>query len=409
MSSPAPENVVIVGAGIIGVSTAYYLSLLSPSTKIYIVEASPVLFSSASGKAAGFLARDWFSKASASLGELSFDLHRKLAEDHNGGREWGYSSSTAYSISDSQSTSAGKGEDWLFSGTSRALMASGLAQKEGGAPDWLAVGREKGSAIVDMISDASSTAQVDPLLLSQFLLRQCQARNAKLYHPATPTGVVVSSSNVLTGLTIRTADGTKTTLPCDSLILTAGVWTPRVFSTLFPTATAELSISQLSGYSLVLRSPRWSEDPYAGDKSLGSHAAFTTDTEAGFSPEIFSRAGGDIYLAGLNTTAVPVADVTASVLPDPAEIDRLKKVARKMLGDDELEILKEGFCHRPVTNSGTPLLTSLGEDATGVSGKVWVAGGHGPWGISMSLGTGLVLSEMMLERTPSADVSSLGL
>ena len=249
----------------------------------------------------------------------------------------------------------------------------------------------------------------DPLLLSQFLLDQARSRGVQLHHPATPTGVVTSPSNTLTGLTIRTADGAEQTLPCDSLILTAGVWTPRVFSTLFPSSPTRLPITQLSGYSLVLRSPRWEEDPYTDNSPRTSHAAFMTDPAAGFSPEIFSRASGDIYLAGLNTTDVPVADVGAHVVPEPREIARLKDVAKKMLGTEQLDVLSEGLCHRPVMPTGMPLLTALSEHQTGVVGKVWVSGGHGPWGISMSLGTGLVLAEMALGKAPSADVSQLRL
>ena len=249
----------------------------------------------------------------------------------------------------------------------------------------------------------------DPLLLSQFLLDQARSRGVQLHHPATPTGVVTSPSNALTGLTIRTADGAENTLPCDSLILTAGVWTPRVFSALFPSSSTRLPITQLSGYSLVLRSPLWAEDPYTDNSPRTSHAAFTTDPAAGFSPEIFSRASGDIYLAGLNTTDVPVADVDAHVVPEPREIARLKDVAKKMLGTEQLDILSEGLCHRPVMPHGMPLLTALGEHQTGVVGKVWVSSGHGPWGISMSLGTGLVLAEMALGKAPSADVSQLRL
>lgn len=47
----------VIGAGIIGVATAYYLSQ-SSKDEIHLVEASPQLFASASGNAAGFLARD---------------------------------------------------------------------------------------------------------------------------------------------------------------------------------------------------------------------------------------------------------------------------------------------------------------------------------------------------------------
>ena len=54
------KSTVIIGAGIIGCATAYYLSR-SGNTKpdtIHLIEASPELFASASGKAAGFLASD---------------------------------------------------------------------------------------------------------------------------------------------------------------------------------------------------------------------------------------------------------------------------------------------------------------------------------------------------------------
>ena len=54
------QSTVIIGAGIMGCATAYYLSH-SGNTKpdtIHLVEASPELFASASGKAAGFCASD---------------------------------------------------------------------------------------------------------------------------------------------------------------------------------------------------------------------------------------------------------------------------------------------------------------------------------------------------------------
>ncbi|KAI0067796.1 FAD dependent oxidoreductase [Artomyces pyxidatus] len=251
----------------------------------------------------------------------------------------------------------------------------------------------------------------DPLLLSQFLLGECEARNVHVHHPVTATKVVADAgTNTLTGLTVRAADGTESTLPCDALLLTAGVWTPRVFSALFPRSRRALPITQLSGYSLVLRSPRWIKDSHMLPSPTGCHAAFTTDAAAGFAPEIFSRAGGDIYLAGLNTTAVPVPELATDVHPDDEAIAALAEVAKKLLGDDELDVVKTGLCHRPVTRSGAPLLARLASDDTGLDGEgVWVCAGHGPWGISMSLGTGLVLAELALGREPSADVSRLGL
>lgn len=54
------QSTVIVGAGIIGLSTAYYLSLTLDvdNHAIHVVENSDEFFASASGKAGGFLAED---------------------------------------------------------------------------------------------------------------------------------------------------------------------------------------------------------------------------------------------------------------------------------------------------------------------------------------------------------------
>jgi glycine/D-amino acid oxidase-like deaminating enzyme len=246
--------------------------------------------------------------------------------------------------------------------------------------------------------------------LCQFLLDQCQSRNVNVHHPVVVTRVVTPSDDdtTVTGLNIRSPDGSERVLPCDALLLTAGVWTPRVFKTLFPNATISLPIKHLSGHSVVLRSPHWMA---AAPPMSGCHAIFTTDAEADFSPEIFSRAGGDIYLAGLNTTAVPIPELASEVRPEPASIEVLIRVAQKLLGDGQVDVVQTGLCHRPVSSSRVPLLTRLTQEQTGAifNGGVWVSTGHGPWGISLSLGTGLVLAELVLSKSPSADVSQLGL
>lgn len=95
-------DTVVLGAGIIGLSTAYYLAKLSKESAeehtIHLVEPCPQLFSSASGKAGGFLAKDWFNPTMAPLGELSFRLHQDLADQNNGRAKWGYSPSISYSL-----------------------------------------------------------------------------------------------------------------------------------------------------------------------------------------------------------------------------------------------------------------------------------------------------------------------
>jgi glycine/D-amino acid oxidase-like deaminating enzyme len=161
---------VILGTGIIGVSTAYYLSqMVSPST-IHLVEASPTLFASASGYAGGFLAKDWFSQPVTDLGALSFQEHKKLAEAYDGGEKWGYSRSqgASYTTAEGSSTTGReRGDEWLRQGGSRAnAAAEGMSvfiddedNEEGieGELAWLR--RIKGSR-VEIISEEGSLAQV---------------------------------------------------------------------------------------------------------------------------------------------------------------------------------------------------------------------------------------------------------
>ena len=154
---------VIVGAGIIGSATAFYLTQ-PPSTttasSIHLVESSPELFASASGYAAGFLARDWFSPSLASLGALSFDLHKELAEQNNGAEKWGYCRSTGTSLAEVKGK---RGDEWLRDGTSRAEAAATHNFMEGSGPAWLTQSR---NGKIEVISEDDSTAQVfvmDPL------------------------------------------------------------------------------------------------------------------------------------------------------------------------------------------------------------------------------------------------------
>ncbi|KAH9064111.1 hypothetical protein EDB87DRAFT_1575012 [Lactarius vividus] len=148
---------------------------------------------------------------------------------------------------------------------------------------------------------AKTGFRMESAVLCQFLLGQCLSRNVHVSRPVFATDVITSS---ITGLSVRSSAGPMTVLPCDALILTAG-------------------IAPEPGVSVT----------------TGCHPIFTTDDDARFSPEIFSRAGGDIYLAGLNTTAVPVPDLASEVQLDPASIEVLMRTARKLLGDNEVDVL----------------------------------------------------------------------
>ena len=129
---------------------------------------------------------------------------------------------------------------------------------------------------------------------------------------------------------------------------------------------------------------------------------------------------GTIYLAGLNSSILPLpAAGKGKAQPYAESIDQLKATAEYLCGlsfaSNEIEVVREALCFRPVTPKGVPIIARvpdarLGERARSASvGGVFVVAGHGPWGISLSLGTGKVLSEMVEGRKVSADVRELGL
>src|SRR6202000_3041932 len=82
--------IVVVGGGIIGCTTAYFLTRhpkYNPNLhKIHLLEATGIA-SGASGKAGGLLALWAYPKA---IVPLSFKLHAELAKEHGGEARWGY-------------------------------------------------------------------------------------------------------------------------------------------------------------------------------------------------------------------------------------------------------------------------------------------------------------------------------
>jgi len=210
---------------------------------------------------------------------------------------------------------------------------------------------------------------------------------------------------------LNTKTHAETDIPCTRILIAAGAWSPHVFSTLFPGAKRKLPISSLAGHSLVVRSPRWTKEL----EKKGSHAIFTTDE--GYSPEIFSRSGEEIYIAGLNDPSLPLPSLATESKADETTVKTLQKTAKRLLWAheevDDLEIVRIGLCFRPVTKRGAPILARIPDkDLGGIGtrvgeGGIWLAAGHGPWGITNSLGTGKVMAEMIQGKPTSADLSGL--
>ncbi|KAH6605316.1 fad dependent oxidoreductase superfamily [Trichoderma cornu-damae] len=405
------HETVILGSGVIGLSTAYYLLQHQPAESIHLVDPARELFASASGYAGGFLAKDWFRPELATLAELSFEEHRKLAEEENGRERWGYAKSVTLSYEPDGPLPGGKekrGEDWLLEGSSRAgLVDARRGHEEGEVPTWL---RRADGDSVRVIDDGSGTAIVDPLRFCRFLLEKVRAAGVHIHNPASAVRVETDRDGMLSGVVVSSSETSEeAVISATRVLLSAGCWTPHVFYELFKNRYyIDIPIQSLGGHSLVVKAPC---------EVTTCHSVYATMD--GLSPEAYSRPDGVIYLAGVNHASIPLPKPTVKAVTFDESIQKLKDVARRLVAvpdGEDLEILRQGLCFRPVTQRGTPYVArltdeKLGEDikmTEGATAGVFVAAGHGPWGISLSLGTGKVVAELMSGKPPSADISSLG-
>jgi len=161
--------------------------------------------------------------------------------------------------------------------------------------------------------------------------------------------------------------------------------------------------------------PSW-KAPSAGQDC---HAVFTTDP-TGYFPEMFSRVDGTVWLGGLNSATLPLPPArNGKAVPILEDKEKLRVTAQALYGfqpdSQDVEVLREALCFRPVTPRAVPMIGKVPDQLlgdglkTGRGGGVFVVSGHGPWGITLCLGTGLVASELIEGKKTSANIARLGL
>src|SRR5215211_4930412 len=298
-------HVVICGGGVIGASTAYFLS--RRGIAVTVVERSGVACA-ASGKSGGFLARDWCD--GTPLEELvhrSFDLHAELAEGLDD--DWGYRRLTTY-------------------GGFAPLRHRGAY-----ALDWLsqrvAVGRRLGSP--------ETTAQVHPAAFTRAMMRVAETQGAAV-RLGRVTGVATSGGTV-TGVAV---DGEP--IAADAVVVAMGPWS------ILASAWLKLpAVFGLKGHSIV----------FATGALVPAEAAFVEYREgagAVLEPELFPRPDGTTYVCAISSES-PLPFDPADVQPDPGAIERLHAMCRDLSPVlAEAEIVAQQACFRPIASDGLPLI-----------------------------------------------------
>ncbi|KAI1964686.1 hypothetical protein LOZ58_001373 [Ophidiomyces ophidiicola] len=386
------------GGGIIGCSTAYYLTRhpsYDPALhKIVVFEATGIA-GGASGKAGGFLAI-WAHPDN--IAPLSYSLHKELAQEHNGVERWGYrrikcgqllAHVTPRDASSSNTETLGSGKNHDKQATSREKRAGSIPADL----DWF-----DPSMCLEFedMGNMGATAQVHPYLFTTSMMKLAEEKGAK-FILGSVTEIELSEDRVR-GLKYNDKEtGESKSMPVTDAIVAAGPWARTVFS--------RAPILAERAHSVVIRPTR----------PVAAYAVFTSITrqrsnrlpqqDTVVSPEIYSRPDGTVYSCGAGDVSVSLPETTADVQVDDSRcqsiIDSVGAISSELRGG---EILRQQACYLPAVAgpAAGPLIGPA--DIKGVH----LAVGHTCWGIQNAPATGKLMSEFIFDgAAQSADVASL--
>jgi D-hydroxyproline dehydrogenase subunit beta len=232
---------------------------------------------------------------------------------------------------------------------------------------------------------------VPPAAATRAFAARARAAGAELLEGVAATPVIEGGR--ATG--VRTATGTE---PAGAVVVAAGPWTSTVLNPqvgVRPLIEGWRPISPLWGVNVELRlaqPPRHSLEE-GGIQDL-PHA------DAGL-PPLFSLVTRD-GVSALGSTFLPEQ-------PDPAEVAPalVERGARFVPALGGTHVVSVRACARPMSADGRPLLGALPE----VEG-LFVAAGHGPWGISLGPGSARLVADAVLGRpvaiAPELDAARFG-
>ncbi|KAJ4136146.1 hypothetical protein NW768_003754 [Fusarium equiseti] len=415
------KNIVIVGGGIIGSTTAYYLTRHPKFNKalhtITLLEAAPAVASGASGKAGGLLALWAYPEC---LVPLSYRLHSELAAEHNGPQRWGY-----------RQVGCGSFEAVVTRDKLKSLQTNGSANGDQDGKEWEKLPKQNGAAkdlleagnlpkdldwvdreIIESWSEMGApgkteTSQVHPLHFTTAIAELAQQGGAQIQTNAKVTKINSSKTGVESIEYLdRNTNENKVITNVTDIVVTAGPWTSRVL----PRA----KIESLRAHSVVY------------DVDLSPYAVFT-DIElpqdfipehrvkmgqkkrhrGNVDPEIYARPFNEAYACGEPDKSVPLPDTADQVECDEAQCDDMisyistfsPKLAAAPIKAKQACYLPQ---HIRFGQESGPLIGK-----TSVPG-LFVAAGHTCWGIQNGPGTGKLMSEFVFDGVAkSADIDKL--
>ena len=372
------REIVIIGGGIIGCTTAYYLTRHPAYTrgavKVTVIEASahgPA--QGASGKAGGLVARWAYPKE---LVDVSFDEHVKLAEEHNGAERWGWryvECGQWKGRGNLAPTDQGVGVDGSRAGKARVKGKSlektkGLKGRRGetGLPDDLLWVEEEMTDLYAPMARGDETAQVHPYLFTTSMMELAQSRGA-IYVHGKAVSIIEEDKKVVGVDYIDGGTNETIRIGATDVVLAAGAWS----RSLLPW----LPISGTRAHSVTIRPDR-SSTPLAPYVLFTEIALKDGRNRKTVEPEIYARPDDEVYACGPGDNSPLPGSVDEVVVDQEAceniyrDVSSISKTLR------EGKVVGRQACFLPIVcvGDGGPIVGGV----KGAEGLV-VGTGHTCW------------------------------
>ena len=378
-SNAPPKNIVIVGGGIIGCTTAYYLShhpsFRSGVDEITILEASTTgVAQGASGKAGGLVAKWAYPRE---LVDVSFPEHVRLAELRNGSERWGWRyvkcgnwegrGEDSISIADASSEVGGGGDGMSLEKTA-GLEDSDVKQRRGeGLPDDLRWVKEPLTDFYSPMAGDGDTAQVHPYLFTTSMLELAQSKGVKLRLGAIAGPIAFDMENV-TGVICQSLTAPVEFIPATHAILCAGAWTPTILPSVPVKATRAHSI-------VIQPQPNVQISPYVLFTKIDLPGGLDGESA---SPEIYARPNNEVYACGPGDKS-PLPYFVDNVEVDDAACDAIFQHVASISPELRVgTVVKKQACFLPTVKKGKlegPIVGAAPRMAKGY----YIATGHTCW------------------------------
>jgi glycine/D-amino acid oxidase-like deaminating enzyme len=350
-SDDAPQHVVVAGAGVIGLSTSYYLAT-NFGIHTTVVDPTGQVASAASGKAGGFLALDWNDWSPVGqLARRSFSLHQELA-DTLGADNIQYRRLTCAAISVNPARS----------GRPSGKKLTGI--------EWIKEDEVQG---MRGLGDESTIAQVHPKLLCENLWKIASTpQNEGGVGSTLLKGRVVSPAykdDKLCGA--KLADGTI--LECDAILFACGPW--------------DVNIMQgVKYHSIVIPTPRVLSQSVFFD-GLGD-------------PEVYPRPDSTAYCTGFPDQACKVTERPGEEEVRPEAASRILEAVRQASGatGNDDGVLSAAptttqACYLPSAPDSLPVMGLLPTKYS--NDNCFIATGHTCWGILLGPASGESMAHLI--------------